>query len=595
MTKLPDSHFQLLKIELQKNYVPHLPALLDDRKPADQQEVKNLSRAFSAFALSHVCDIVPELACKFVVDDFNDKAVDAIYYHAATETIYIVQSKMKPSEQFGRDEALAFCNGVEKILRQDLDEFNAHVQSRKVEIEDAVEQCSCVKLVVAYVGEGVSVNAFSAFGDFFASEVEADERLVGPIVEFKPDDVSRALMKIKARERIDTTLKISHYSSVRSPKVTYFGLIPLRELVKLHKAHELGLYEKNIRTFLGQKTDVNTAIRQTLAEKPEDFFYLHNGVAALCQEINPKNSSRGAEKKIQIRGLSVINGAQTIASAAQYVDENPEADISTAKVLITLIKATGDIEFGKNVTKARNHQNSVSFSNFASLDDNQERLRRELAFINFNYIYKAGAYDNFVDASSFHITEAASALGLFGMDPRFSVLLKREPSIFLTISSDAYGAIFSNLTGQQLVNAVYFYRYLQERIKSEVKNGPSVERLIYRHGFFALGWVLAKRIVKQQSASTIIDFGKIQAALSQPFDELRQIFLEEAQRSIVQKGPLAFFKSQTDVVPLLTSVLTRYFGLVNDPVLPRKVQLPGQPYPVGLYQYILERAPQISI
>ena len=76
----------------------HLPPILDTTKSAEQLVLKNLSRAFSAFALQQQCGISAAVAAKAVVDDFNDKGVDAIYYYAPTETLYLVQSKLKSSE-----------------------------------------------------------------------------------------------------------------------------------------------------------------------------------------------------------------------------------------------------------------------------------------------------------------------------------------------------------------------------------------------------------------------------------------------------------------------------------------------------------------
>lgn len=35
-----------------------------------------------------------------MVDDFNDKGIDAIHYDAKSETLYLLQTKLKESEQF---------------------------------------------------------------------------------------------------------------------------------------------------------------------------------------------------------------------------------------------------------------------------------------------------------------------------------------------------------------------------------------------------------------------------------------------------------------------------------------------------------------
>jgi hypothetical protein len=77
MNNLDQHHLVLLNQALTDNFVPHLPPLLDTTKPPDEQERKNLSRAFSAFALHRICDILPIDASKAVVDDFDDYGIDA--------------------------------------------------------------------------------------------------------------------------------------------------------------------------------------------------------------------------------------------------------------------------------------------------------------------------------------------------------------------------------------------------------------------------------------------------------------------------------------------------------------------------------------
>ena len=55
-----------------------------------------------------------------MVDDFDDYGIDAIYYQAASETLYLFQGKLKASEELSQDEALSFCQGARKIIKQDL-------------------------------------------------------------------------------------------------------------------------------------------------------------------------------------------------------------------------------------------------------------------------------------------------------------------------------------------------------------------------------------------------------------------------------------------------------------------------------------------
>ena len=424
MSALEAHHFALLQKNLRERFVAHLPALLKLGEPAEKQAAKNLCRSFSAFALHHLTGITEAEAAKAVVDDFDDYGVDAIYYHPAGDTLYLVQSKLKATEQFSQDEALAFCQGIRKLIQQDFTGFNKNVQIRKADIEYALENCKLIQLVIAHTGSGISSHAKTAVDELLADESHAEERFVHPVVNFDSAKVVNSLHTSQAYQRVDARITVQKCGNVTEPKITYFGLIKLTDLVALHQKHGKSLYDKNIRTFLGHDTEVNASIRKTLAEKPDHFVYLNNGVTALCEHIDPKDV-KNAKKKLDVFGFSVVNGAQTIASSAKFVADNPAVDIECARVAITLIQADGDKEFGKSVTRARNHQNAVVLSNFVALEDEQERLRRELAHLEIQYAYKAGAADGVPVESLIRADEAAYALALFHRDPRYVVWLKK--------------------------------------------------------------------------------------------------------------------------------------------------------------------------
>lgn len=586
----------LLQAALQRDFLPNLPPLLDTTKPGQEQHRKNLSRAFSAFALSNICEIKPAEAAASVVDDFDDYGIDAIYYQAASETLYLFQGKLKASEEFSQDEALSFCQGARKIIKQDFTGFNKNVQTRQTEIEDALDICSHIQLVVAHVGSGISKHAKTAVDELLTDEDFGEDRLIPNLCDYDASKVVIDLQEHHAYERIDTDLLIQKCSKVTEPRLTYWGLIKLTALIDLHENHGKALYERNIRTFLGQKTEVNTSIRQSLATQPEEFLYLNNGVTALCQDLEPK-SEKNSRKKIKVRGFSVINGAQTIATSARFAAENKDRDISAARVLITLIKAPLDGDFGKAVTKSRNHQNPVLLANFAALDDAQERLRREMANLGIHYAYKAEAQDTLADTTRIRIDEAAQALALLQPDPRFVVWLKKEPAQLLDTNAAPYKLLFNpKLTAVQVLNAVRFLRYVQGRMVSEALAATGLTRLTCKHGNFVQGWVLAKRLSHSINGGLLLDPAKIPVALSQPFDDLRQTLLTNTQAATVGKGALALFRNQTDTVPLLQKLMIEYFGLAADPVVEHKKnqQKLGQPYPEELFAYLAQKAPQIE-
>lgn len=596
MAPLSPAHMTLLESALRRDFIPHLPPLNDQTKPADQQNKKNISRAFSAFALHRLCEISPADAAASVVDDFDDFGIDAIYYQGSSETLYLVQGKLKASEFFGQDEANAFCQGVRKLIKQDFSGFNEHVTKRQAEIEDAFETCSHVQLVLAHTGSGISNHAEKAIADLLGDDDHGEERLEKRAIDYGAIRVEADLQAAQAYPRVDARLSLREWGASMLPRKTYYGLVAITDLVALHRQHGKALYAKNIRTFLGHTTEVNRSIRETLASRPTDFMYLNNGVTALCEQIEPKNGSR-SEKKFKITGLSVINGAQTIASSTRFADEQPQADISDACVMVTLIKADTDDNFGKAVTRARNHQNPVLLANFAALDDQQERLRRELAYLGIHYVYKAEGPDNAHDPKRIRIDEAAQALALLQPDPRYVVWLKKEPAQLLDTESAAYQSLFRpNLTAFELANAVQILRYIQRRMPIEAAVATGLERLTYKHGIYALGFVLAKQIRTMIAGAALLNADKIKASLSPVFDILRHTLWTVTEPNTSFKGPLAIFRNQTDAIPILGAVMIEHYGLRDDAAIPHKAAetKPGQQYPEALFAYLAQKAPQIG-
>jgi hypothetical protein len=504
------------------------------------------------------------------------------------------------SEQFQLADALKFTQGIRKLISLDFTGFNQNVQNRLTEIEDALENCSHIQLLVAHTGSGISNHAREAIDNFIRDD-HGEDRLVDKPIDYDAIRVVQDLQEANAYKKIDTEIWIQKCSSVTDPRATYFGLIPLSELVKLHQKHGKALYAKNIRTFLGQKTDVNVSIRQTLSANPKEFLYLNNGVAALCQDVEQKGSNRlhKGGKKFKVRGFSIINGAQTIASAAQLLEDNSKADISAARVSFTLIKASDSDEFGKSVTRARNHQNPVTLSHFVALDDEQERLRRELAHLDIHYAYKAEASDNKSDPMRIGVDEAAQALALFHPDPRFVIWLKKEPSRLLDMNTEQYKTLFSaTLSAIKLANAVQFLRYVQCRMTTEVRAASGQERLTYKHGNHAIGWVLAKRVANECSGARLFDEGKLRDGIGVAFDQLRQtVWAVTGNRiNITFKGPLALYRNQTETIPLLDSIIIQHYNLGADPVvaIKKNQQTVGQAYPKDLFEYLIAKAPQIG-
>lgn len=597
MPALQAPMLEALKKLLKDRFVSHLPPLLGDGNPSDR-EIKQISRAFSAFALQKLFDLDTMAAGKAVVDDYNDKGIDAIYYHEDEKALYLVQSKLKASEQFQLDEAQSFLSGIEFILDKDFDQFNQNVKNIQQKIEDALDECEKIHLLIAYSGGGISIQAKNEIQQKVQSLIDdGEEQLVLDPVIFGPEDIEEALRAESATKPINEKIKVHKFRISSQPRYSVFGLVKVEDLIALHKKHERALYEKNIRYFIGAgRRGVNSAIRDTLLNAPENFMHLNNGITLVGTHVEAKSRVRGSKltKNIQVLGLSVVNGAQTISSAAQFLEQNPEADISSAQVIVTIIN-TGNNDFHKQVTKARNLQNPVDLSNFAALDDNQERLRQEIALFGVDYQYRPQRQIT-TGIPIITIDNLAKALACLHNDIRFPARLKSEPSQFTNSASDSYQALFTEeLTGHKALNAYTAFEVIHELVTQAERGSTSPEKLVYRHCGYAIASILMKQQRRKIEGDELLDADHVRECLSIPFDEVRQQFAD--QYPVVSMGSAhhAFFKRIPDTSKLINKVWIEHQNLQQDAAV---VALQGRlsaddPYNQRLFNVLKDRAAQI--
>lgn len=596
MASLTPEYQEILKRELASQYVPYLPPLLPNNNAPDQQAQKNTSRALSAFVLHSICDISADVASKAVVDDFSDNGIDAIYYDESSETLHVIQSKLKATEEFQQAEAQAYCTGLRLLFTQEFQTFNQNFQNRLTKIEAALASASKIKIWIAYTGTRVSNAAINILDQFVADDTHGElERIDQEIGYFDPEKIREELLSRQSYQPVNETLTLTHDCKINDPRVTWFGMAKVADLVSLHNKYPKALYEKNIRYFLGSsKSEINKGIQATLSCDPESFFYLNNGVTALCNIVEARDRKLNT-RRLKVRGLSIINGAQTIASAAELMNSPNPPDIGQARVMFTLIQVAADGTFGPKVTKARNSQNAVTTSNFASQDPQQERLRQELQGLGITYHYRPEALA-LPSNNSILLDEAIHALTWLQADPRYPVWLKSGKGDVSNPDTDAYKFLFNDqLSGAHLANAVYFTRHIKQLIKLADNGSYGLERLVYRHGVHAIGWAYLKRLRNRIIVPQLIDPATIPALISQSFDTHRQTAADTFTNGAQLKGPLAYFKNLTDTIPYLIKVMETSYGLQQSPALPalklNPVNVPFNRY--ALFTYLTQHASQV--
>jgi AIPR protein len=93
--------------------------------------------------------------------------------------------------------------------------------------------------------------------------------------------------------------------------------IPLKDCITLPGIRDGSLFKKNVRQSLGLSNAVNKGIKATIYAAAGDFFFSHNGITAICNQMSLEDDGT-----LRIKGMSVVNGCQslnTILSCSEKV------------------------------------------------------------------------------------------------------------------------------------------------------------------------------------------------------------------------------------------------------------------------------------
>lgn len=597
MSALRADLLAILKKELSDHYLPHLPALLDQSRPIAEQNEKNIARAFSAFTLRALCNASVVESARAVIDDFNDNGIDAIYFEPASKVLYLVQSKLKASEEFKQTEAQAFVDGLRQLLNSQFSSFNQNVLNRQSEIQSALHDAEKIVLVVCFTGQQVSTHAKECLERFIESESQNEDRLETDIRYFDSVKVKDFLDQQHSYPTVSEKMNFYNVIKVQTPRKTLYGQVKLKDLVQMHERHSFALYQKNIRYFIGGNTSPNRAIKNTLDQEANNFFLYNNGITALCSHFESAGSLGGNNRKYKILGISVVNGAQTIATAYDFYKESGDQISDDAKVLVTVIQADSAHDIGKKITQNRNNQNPVDLTDFVALDGQQERLRREIKHWGYEYFYRPTELS--ATANALTVDEAMRSLAMLEKNSTYPVKLKNNATLMLDLNSQEYEQIFSStLTGLKLLNTVLLYKYFLEIWNGYIRSASGQEKLIYKHANFVAFYIFSKRFKNELDKAVLASMANLPANVSIELDNLRLLIFNNTSPKLAGDSSNNFFKNTTSVIGVLTDVMIEHFGKANNSHVLGMMTTsnPNESYPkANLVNYLTDNAPQLTL
>lgn len=390
------------------------------------REQRFLSRALSADALRIVTGCDHETAAKGVIDGEGDQGIDAVAVGDGSAEVWLVQAKWSDAgtAKLPKAEALTFADGVRLIDGRNFDPFNERMDPFRPRLDAVMGDARLrINLVVAVMGEAILPEASTAV----LNRLREDANKHGPLLDYHvlgAADFYERLRQDVAPDPVNVTATMKNWLFKHTPFEAWQGTVAVKDIAGWHAEHGDALYEQNVRKSLGL-TRINSGIKETLLEEPENFWYFNNGITVLCDRIEARYLGRrrgGEPVELTLAGVSVVNGAQTVTAIHEAFEANPDT-VEEAEVTVRIF-SLGDArgEYATRITETTNTQNDVSQRDFIALDPVQAEIREDflLSGLGKIYTYKRGESDPAPEAGC-SVEHAAVALACAHRTPDLAV------------------------------------------------------------------------------------------------------------------------------------------------------------------------------
>lgn len=440
--------------------------------PAEIREAFFLTRALAAYAIHYLSGSTPADAASAVTDAGNDNGLDAIYFDEPNKRLYLVQSKWikDGSGEPDNGEIKKFVAGVRDLVNLRFDRFNPKITAKQTIISAALNDPSTrYEVVVAHTGASrLAPPSMRDLEDLAAEFNDVSEVLYVSVLN--QTEFHKSLTAGIAGEPINLQIGIKSWGRKDTPHEAYYGQVSADQVVAWWTQYRQRLFAKNLRNTLGE-TDVNVEMRQTIEQTPSLFWYFNNGITILTKKATrPMAGGAGNDFSIfHCEDISVVNGAQTVST----VGKSGEANSTSAKDVylpVRIIVRGQDDSFAADVTRTNNRQNRIENRDFVTLDQEQTRIRTELAIDNIDYQVLRG--DSVLRSeSAFDLVDATTALACASGAVRLAVQLKREiGKLWDDITKAPYRELFNaSVVGIHVWRCVQLQRRIDRAIDGYVK------------------------------------------------------------------------------------------------------------------------------
>lgn len=424
-------------------------------------------------------------AAACVTDGANDDGIDAISYSNINKTVYIIQSKYKERPPSPTD-VEKFTRGIRHLLDGNYDFMNGKLQSRREEIDENLNDCDHIVAVFGYLSADAPAEETLDISTKFTNNINAS----GKILEFqymKLSDIHAERRIAQTMENAEVDLQVEKWLTPGDYKKEIMGIVTGNQIAELYTRFGDALFDNNIRKVI-QNSETNNLILDTIRNTPTSFWAYNNGITILANTINcigkPRPSLSGSER-FKLSSVSIVNGAQTSGALGRALNEGiPLDDIYVTVRIISTEDQEED--FGQNVTRFTNTQNTIGVREFVALDPNQEYWHQTLRDEGYLYTYKTGGQPDDEDFKlSFGLEEATRALACLSGIEDATRTKSKISQMWSNIRGDRYKRLFpDDLDVTTMLNAVIFWRSFNEVYSQLISTSEGKRKKVLQEGAY---------------------------------------------------------------------------------------------------------------
>lgn len=248
---------------------------------------------------------------------------------------------------------------------------------------------------------------------------------------------------------------------------------------ELYATHGFNLLSRNLRYHINNGTNIDRAIKETIANDREMFWFKNNGLTIICDDFYISGN------QAHLKNFSIVNGGQTTYNLYKS-SLNKDTDFSLP---CKIIKISGNTEDEKNlfaleIAKATNSQKAIKPVDLKANSPEQIRFGKEMRSLSIFYQTKRGETVPKEYKEDYKNTDL-SEVGKLCLAAIFQLPATSRNKPSSLYNPEYYEPIFNgnqhriaSLTKELLYIDYYFRNWFLKKFDVKYQNDPNANELI---------------------------------------------------------------------------------------------------------------------